>query len=66
MKPEVINRKENHCMIQLVMRRLDLFEASTMTWLILFLGLFPEGRPPITGDGAPLWSDEDEFPPPRP
>lgn len=26
-----INRKRNHCIVQLVMRRLDRLEASTMT-----------------------------------
>ena len=44
------------------MRRLDRLEALTMTWLILFLGarFSPECRSPITGDGAPSWSDVDE------
>ena len=59
-------KKEDYCMVQLVMRRLDRLEASTMTWLILFLRLSPEFGLPFTGDGAPSRSEVDEVSPPGP
>jgi hypothetical protein len=37
-----------------------------MTWLSLFLRLSSKGRLPITGDGAPSWSDVDEVVSPAP
>lgn len=52
-------------MVQLVIRRLDRFEASTMTWLIRFLRLSVEGCWPTVGEGTSSCF-EGGVPPPAP